>query len=270
MPGIYAIAVALSDMAAALSLPDYISPDYLLRWVTDFFCRGGWLMSVPQRIPPPGRGDPVPRSGRVLDHPNGWLLLVGLGFGITTWAAFLYIGLRARQRAWLAWSAVYGVLLVLFGVLEGPRHPSAAASAVGTLAFLGAWLGGTAHAAVVRNNVTRRTTRAADGTKLDAARQRIERRAEGRRLIARDPRLAREAGVGRPDLAGSEDFGLIDVNHASPDALCRLPGISPETARRIAETREGVGFFKSADDLGINLDLPPAVVDEIREYTVFL
>jgi hypothetical protein len=226
-------------------------------------------MPVPERIPP-GRGVPVSGSGRVLVHPNGWLLLVALGFGVTTWGAFMYIGLRARQRAWLAWSAVYGALLVLFGVLESPPHPSTAASAVGTLAFLGAWVGGTAHAAVIRKDAGRLTGRTDDGTKLDAARQRIERRAEGRRLVARDPRLAREAGVGRPDLAGAEDFGLVDINHVSGEVLCRLPGITPETAQRIVETREGVGFYKSADDLGINLDLSPALVDEIREYTIFL
>jgi SARP family transcriptional regulator, regulator of embCAB operon len=224
---------------------------------------------VPERIPP-GRGVPVPGSGRVLVHPNGWLTLVALGFGVTTCAAFLYIGLRARQRAWLAWSAVYGALLVLFGVLESPPHPSTAAAAVGTLAFLGVWVGGTAHAAVIRKDAGRLTGRADDGTKLDAARLRIERRADGRRLVARDPQLAREAGVGRPDLAGAEDFGLVDVNHVSREVLCRLPGITPETAKRIVDAREGVGFYKSADDLGVNLDLSPALIDEIREYTIFL
>jgi DNA uptake protein ComE-like DNA-binding protein len=49
-----------------------------------------------------------------------------------------------------------------------------------------------------------------------------------------------------------------------------LPGITPEIARRIAETRESVGFFKSAEDLGISLDLSPSLVDDIREYAVFL
>jgi DNA uptake protein ComE-like DNA-binding protein len=63
---------------------------------------------------------------------------------------------------------------------------------------------------------------------------------------------------------------LVDVNHGSQEALCHLPGITPEIARRIAETRESVGFFKSAEDLGISLDLSPSLVDDIREYAVFL
>jgi hypothetical protein len=75
--------------------------------------------------------------------------------------------------------------------------------------------------------------------------------------------------VGRPDIPRGEDFGLIDVNRASPDALCRLPGVTQEIARRITEIRQGVGFFKSADELGIYLDLSPAVVDEMSEYSVF-
>jgi DNA uptake protein ComE-like DNA-binding protein len=227
-------------------------------------------MSVPQRIPPdPAAPVPAPVPDRVLAHPNGWLLLVSLGLGFTTWAAFLYIGLRARRRAWLAWAAVYGALLAVSLVLDGAANPSPTAAGVGAAALLSAWLGGTAHAATVRRDAGRQI-RQSDGTRVDAARQRIVRRAEGQRLAARDLRLAREVGVGRPDVPGADDFGLIDVNHASEDALSRLPGITPETARRIAETREGVGFFKSADDLGIYLDLPPNQVDEIREYAVFL
>lgn len=224
-------------------------------------------MSVPQRIPPDmTESDPA----RVLAHPNRWLLLVALGFGFTTWAAFLYIGIRARHRAWLVWAAVYAALLVVAVVLDGQANPSYTAESVAAVALLIAWAGGTAHAAAVRKDAGQRLRQPDSTARLDAARQRIERRAEGRRLAARDLRLAREVGVGRPDVPGSDDYGLVDVNHASQDALCRLPGITPEIARRIADTRQGVGFFKSAEDLGIALDLPPQLVDEIREYAVFL
>ena len=143
------------------------------------------------------------------------------------------------------------------------------ATDIGAVAALIAWIGGTAHAAAIRGNAARRI-RPSDGTQLEAARQRIERRAEGRRLAARDPCLAREVGVARPDLPGADDFGLVDVNHMSQEALRRLLGITPEIARRIAETRESVGYFKSAEDLGISLDLSPSLVDDIREYAVFL
>src|SRR5215469_6856855 len=171
-------------------------------------------MSIPDRLP---SDTSVPAPNRVLVHPNRWLLLVVLGFGFTTWAAFLYIGIRARRRSWLAWTAVYGVLIVVSGILDGSAHPHSTASSIAAIFLLMAWLGGTAHAAAVRREAGRRTR--PDDARLDTARQRIERRAEGQRLAARDPRLAREVGVGRPDLPGADDFGLVDVNHASQEAL---------------------------------------------------
>lgn len=223
-------------------------------------------MSMPQPIP---SDNSASAPNHVLVHPNRWLLLIVLGLGFTTWAAFLYIGIRARRRSWLAWAAVYGALLVLSGVLDISMSNNSTATGIGAVALLLCWIGGTAHAAAIRGDATQRL-RPADNTQLEAARQRIGRRAEGQRLAARDPRLAREVGVGRPDLPGVDDFGLVDVNHASEEALCRLPGITPEVARRIAETREGVGYFKSAEDLGISLDLSPDIVDDVREYAVFL
>jgi DNA uptake protein ComE-like DNA-binding protein len=207
-------------------------------------------------------------ANRVLEHPTRWLLLILLGFGLTTWAAFLYIGIRARRRSWLVWAAVYGALLVASLALDSGT-PSPAASSAGAIGLMAAWLGGTAHGAVIRRDAGRQVRQSSD-PRLEAARQRIERRAEGQRLAAKDPRLAREVGVGRPDLPGADDFGLVDVNHASREALCRLPGITPEVAGRITETRGSVGLFKSAEDLGVTMDLAPSIVDDIRDYCVFL
>lgn len=222
-------------------------------------------MSVPQPVP---SQQVDPASAPVLTRPNLWLAVVAVGIGITTWAAFLYLGIRSRRRRWLAWAAVYAGLLVLWGFMDAPANPSSLRLGIGALAALFAWLGGTAHAAAVRKSA-RRPALSAEHAGLEAARERIRRREEGRRIAARDPRLAREAGVGRPDLPGADDYGLVDVNHASPQALGGLPGITPEIARRISETRESVGFT-SAEDLGVCLDLSPQLVDEISEYTVFL
>jgi hypothetical protein len=181
----------------------------------------------------------------------------------------LYIGIRARRRSWLAWTAVYGALLVFWVVWDGSTPDNSAATNIAPALWMTSWIGGTVHAAVIKGKAAQRI-RPPDNTRLEAARQRIERRAEGRRLAARDPRLAREVGVGRPDLRGADDFGLVDVNHASQQALCRLPGITPDLARRIAEAREGAGSFTSAEDLGISADLPPRLVDEMRDYAIFL
>lgn len=228
------------------------------------------VASLPQRVPPAQPDTAAPAADAVLTHPNAWLLLVGLGAGLTTWAAFLYLGIRARRRAWLAWAAVYGALAVAGVLLDSVRQPTPQESAAGATALLIAWVVGTVHAAAIRKDAKRQLGRPDRRVKLDAARHRIERRAEGRRLAAKDAQLAREVGVGRPDIPGADDYGLVDVNHTSPAVLRGLPGVTAELAQRIADTRAGVGLFKSADDLGVTLDLAPALIDDLREYAVFL
>jgi hypothetical protein len=64
----------------------------------------------------------APVNGRI--RLSWWWLWTLLGFGVTTWGAFLYIGLQARRRAWLWAAAGYGVAVVPAYVLLAfaPRH----------------------------------------------------------------------------------------------------------------------------------------------------
>jgi DNA uptake protein ComE-like DNA-binding protein len=192
-----------------------------------------------------------------------------LGAGVLTWAVFLMLGIRARHRAWLVWSAVYAALTVAFAILEALPDPGGTAAEIAVIPLIFTWFGGIAHVTVISQDATRRIWRANDPSLL-AARERIERRAEGRRLAAQDPMLARELGVGRPDVPGADDYGLVDVNHAAPDALCQLPGITPQIAARIAQARQSALSFISADDLCVTLDLPPGLTDDLREHAIFL
>src|SRR5262245_37669642 len=157
---------------------------------------------------------------------KGWLLLT-LPLGFTTWVAFLYIGIRAKRVTWIAWAAVYLALMIALFVLDTPAHPSN--SAEGIAAGLGVltWIGGGAHAFAVSTTAVQRI-RSDQDPALVAARNRITLRSEGRHLLATQPELAREVGVGRPDVPGSNDYGLIDVNHCSAAALVRLPGITDD------------------------------------------
>ena len=223
-------------------------------------------MFIPQRVP---SEQSVSAPKRTLVHPNLWLLLIGLGFGLTTWAAFLYVGMRVRRRSWQVWAAVYSALFVV--LLVAISTPNGAAFAISLVGWPFSWIGGTVHAAVIKRDAAGRIRPPeTDRNLLEMARQRMDRRAEGRRLAAKDPLLAREAGVGRPDLPGADDFGLIDFNHVSQDFLGRLPGLTPEVARCIVEAREGAGSFQSVEDLGIAANLAPSLVDGIREYAIFL
>jgi DNA uptake protein ComE-like DNA-binding protein len=62
----------------------------------------------------------------------------------------------------------------------------------------------------------------------------------------------------------------VDVNHASPAGLATLPGVTDELVSQITDTRAQVGGFASVDDLGLVLDLPPGMIDQLRDTTIFM
>ncbi len=199
---------------------------------------------------------------------KGWLLLT-LPLGLTTWAAFLYIGIRAKRINWTVWAAIYAAALVTGLVLDTPAHPSSSAEGIAAALLLLTWIGGGVHAFVVSTDAARRIRSGKDPA-LVAARGRIDLRNEGRHLLATQPELAREVGVGRPDVPGSRPYGLIDVNHCSAAALLRLPGVTDDLAQRIVDNRASAGGFSSVDDIGMLLDLPPATIDRMRDMAIFV
>jgi len=221
----------------------------------------------PGRSPAPGGGAHAARGGSRF-RGKAWLLLT-LPVGLTTWAAFLYIGIRARRRRWLAWAGVYLAGVVVWLVLDAPANPASTAQGIAAAVALATWIGGGVHALVVSNDAVHRI-RGSEDPAVEAAETRIERRAAGRHLLATRPALAREVGVGRPDIPGADDYGLVDVNHCPAAALIRLPGIGAGLADRIVSEREQAGGFSSVEDLGVLLDLPPATVDQIRDTAIFL
>ena len=132
-----------------------------------------------------------------------------------------------------------------------------------------AWIGALVHALVIRGTWVRRVRERATSP-MAAARRRLEERERAHRLAGADPRLARELGVGRPDVTGAEVMGVIDVNHVPARVLAQLPGLDGDLAQRIVEVREEIDGFSSAEDLGHVLGLDADVVDRLGERTVYL
>jgi DNA uptake protein ComE-like DNA-binding protein len=89
-------------------------------------------------------------------------------------------------------------------------------------------------------------------------------------LARKNPALAQEMGIGRPDKAGAADAGVVDVNNASVAALETLPGIDDQLATRIVEVRAELAGFSSLEDLGAALDLDANLVEALREKVVCL
>ncbi len=106
--------------------------------------------------------------------------------------------------------------------------------------------------------------------RLDSARERLEQREKALALARENPRLALEAGVGRPDLPGAYDGGLIDLNHAPAGVIACLPTFDAELADCVVTARERVDGFSSIEDFGTVLDLPGSQVEHLRDHVVFL
>ena len=207
--------------------------------------------------------------GHYAPMPRGrWVIATLFPFGWFTWLGFAYAGFRAKKRAWVAAGAAYLVVIAAAIVvtsadenIDGPEDD------IGYLTMLLVWGGGFAHALMIRKDYIRRLT-IIDDPALLAARTAEERRHYARELAQNHPELARAALLGRA--GGFDEGGVVDINHAPVEDIADLPGIDADTARRIVAVRDGVGGFSSVEDLGMTMDLPGDVVEQLRRRVVCL
>src|SRR4051812_29426371 len=177
-------------------------------------------MSAPPQKPPMGN-----RIAGELQR-SGWISLAIPPLGFATWAAFLYVGLAYRRTAWLVASGVYAAaLFAAFVLIEAHRGEHGGLHAFGGFLVLAIWIGGFAHAMVVRRE-RREPPRPSGDPALAAATERLSERRAAQALALKDPALARELGIGRPDIAGAHPRGVVDVNHANVEAIMATAGVS--------------------------------------------
>jgi hypothetical protein len=191
-----------------------------------------------------------------------WLSLIPFGLG--AWAP-AYAGARVKNRNWIAQGIVWSAIVLAGWTVAIVSHGGAAG---GLLIILG-WAGGAASSFGIRDRYRRLV-----GTPFEAAvlsaEARLSDRNRARRMARERPALARELGVGRPDLRNAQDAGLIDVNNAPANVIARLPGVDDSLATQIIEARTETNGFSSVEDLGAALDLAGDLVERLRDRVVFL
>jgi hypothetical protein len=109
-----------------------------------------------------------------------------------------------------------------------------------------------------------------DDPVLARARASRQRREEARKLWRADPALARDLGIGRPDLArGFDDGGLIDLNAAPAPLIARVCGIEQQQADAIvaARTARGGSYF-NLGEVFVDVPLPESVQGALTEHAV--
>jgi len=219
-------------------------------------------MKNPAPAAPPARR----RSG-----PVGWFLRGGwypfvivLSLGMLSFVPFVHAAIRTRRPLmWLA-AVLYTAAVVTLFVLAGPYR-------------VGGWMIGLLIVAAVHSLVLRQRvwdgTPAPRPTPTDPAIAAVlaarTRREEARRIVARDPAMARELGIGRPDLHRAyDDGGLVDLNNAPIEAIAATCGIDPLIATRIVDARVNGIHFATVDDVFSVTDIPFPLWERIRERAV--
>jgi helix-hairpin-helix protein len=211
---------------------------------------------------------PFPSVARGGPEGVGWAMIPLLSCGFGTSPAFVYAAVRQRSPRLGLIAAGYGVATCAVFVPLAVGWPF-----LSVLLLMINWVAGSVHAFVERpKTFPSRTPRDhLNQHAIKVARYRRGLRAEARRLVADDPELANDLRIGRPELPRAyDDGGLIDVNHASAEALALLPELTPEMIERIVHLRTEQGGFVSVAELALHADLPPDLVGRLADYVIFL
>lgn len=197
-----------------------------------------------------------------------WLPLVPfLSVGILAWVPVAYGAARLRSRehgiAAVVYMALTGVIFVF-----STQEPTRLSDAMFGLLFVVGWMGGTAHGVFLRSKLLR-LRRSLSDPLVAMARERRRRREGALELLRREPALARDLRIGRPDLPRQyDDGGLIDVNGVPEHVLTTALGLTIEQARGIVLERERTGGFASVRDLAARGLLQPAELRTLSDVLI--
>jgi hypothetical protein len=208
-----------------------------------------------------------------------WAAIPIVSIGFLSFVPFLgYAVMSRRPRDWAVFAAYLAATLALIVTTGAVGSNSGGSAAVG--GFIIALAG----CAAVHSAILFRPSGASvsGGPAVPAglqqrnqaavaeAKSRIERRKDARHLAETNPALARDLGIGRPDVPRSyDDGGLVDVNHVPGDVLAAHLGLAPAEVSDVLAARDKLGRFTSADELCAYTELAPDRVDELRDLMIF-
>jgi hypothetical protein len=153
---------------------------------------------------------------------QSWYVLLTLPLGLTSWMAFLYLGIRAKSVRWLLWAGFYlAAMIVLFTEPEVPGpdgEPTLPEWA--SLAYVGMWFMSIGHALWVRRAFLRILDARDGGTPEYVARE-----ADDDAAAQYNPRAAAEPAA---------DFDLF--TQPSPEPVVAGPPPLPSTPPPLPQT----------------------------------
>lgn len=202
-----------------------------------------------------------------------WTSIPVWSLGFLACVPFLnYAVMTRRARDWVVFAAYLTATIAIDIALGAVNSDSSAGGAV--LGLVIALAGGAAvHTAILYRPERKPEPYSPEQLNRQAlaeAKSRVERRKAARQLVSKDPALARDLKIGRPDLGRTyDDGGLVDVNHVPGRVLASALGLTPSEVKDVTAAREQLGRFSSADELGAYTQLPPDRVDELSDLMIF-
>ncbi len=229
----------------------------------------------------PVRGKPSPDAGQRF-RAGGWYFVLtifsaGIFAAVPFWHATSRLGRRDVRTLALTYTAAGFYLAVLFA-LTPPQQADGTSgnSTLSTISGLSVLF--IVVVACIQLRSLRRAVYGGDGVVPVHADPLVARalgararREETRQLIAREPGLQRELGIGRPDLGrGYDDGGLIHVNSAPAEVFVRVADIDRSAAEAIvaARTARGGGFYDIAEFID-SVPLPSYAREQLQERAIF-
>ena len=216
--------------------------------------------------PPPPWAPPTTPPGPMKAKRGAWYWVI----------TAVSLGMLAAVPMWHAWSRLRtkGTLRLALGLtsstflglaLDGAAPSDATGSPTGILGGLGTaviitqFVAGLAAVAVIRPRAYSVQATAprtpivaaeyADPAVAQALAARA-RREQARDLAARDPLLAKELKMGRPDLARTyDDGGLVELNTAPAEVIASVLSLDTATAAKIVEFRQRFSGFQTLEEV---------------------
>jgi len=201
-----------------------------------------------------------------------WASVPIWSLSLLAFAPFLRIALaRHRARDWAVFAGyLAAVVLIVIMMSLSSSDQDAVGGVAGTMALVVAVVAAVHAFVAFRPGSETVGGSAASELALTTARTRMRRRQQARELAASNPVLARELGVGRPDVPHDyDDGGLVDVNHVPGEVLRQSLGLTAAESAGIISVREQLGRFSGPEELTAYTELPPDRVDAFRDWLLF-
>jgi hypothetical protein len=185
-------------------------------------------------------------------------------------APFLRIALaRRRTRDWVVFAGYLAAVIVTAVLMSAPEG-DAMSTVAGTLVVAVAGVAAVHAFVAFRPGAPIAGRPRASELALATARARIRSRQQARELAVSNPALARELGIGRPDIPHAyDDGGLVDVNHVPGDVLASRLGLTAAESTSVTAVRDQLGRFSGPEELTAYTELAPSRVDALRDLMLF-